>query len=200
MPNRNEQIEREQQSEPSSSNKTAKTKTSRAAGFSARRIALVIALVLLVIAGVTIGASLILKNSAATTNLPRVSVSNVPAGALAANAVGTVSFIDQPGGTGHSDAAKLAVDGLLTPPSGSWYAAWLVDTANNRALALGALSGQAQNYALNYTGNNMNLLGLGNEIEITLEHSSVNAPSGTVLLTAIFPPHAFTYLRHLLVS
>jgi hypothetical protein len=197
MPNRNEQIEREQQPPASTS---AQAGPLRRASFSAARIALVIALILLVIAGVTIVASLSLKNNGAAANLPTASAGTTTAGSLAANANGTVSFIDQPGGTGHSDALKLAVNGLLAPPSGSWYAAWLVNTASSQSVALGTLIPQGQTYALDYAGNNTNLLGQGNEIEITLEHSSANTPSGTVLLTGAFPAHAFVYIRRLLAS
>jgi hypothetical protein len=193
MPNRNEQMERDQQQSSSS----IKPGSSRA-GFSAGRIALVIAGILLVIAGITIGASLIVKSTA--QNPPPIKPQNAPASQLAANATGTVSFIDQPGGTGHSDAVKLAINGLLNPPAGSWYAAWLVDTTSSQTVSLGTLSLQGQTYMLDYTGNNTNLLDQGNEIEITLEHSSANSPSGPVLLTGTFPTQAFVYVRHLLVS
>jgi hypothetical protein len=141
---------------------------------------------------------LLAKNNTAG-NPPR-NQANVPVNQLAANASGTVSFIDQPGGTGHSDAVKMAINGMLTPPGSSWYVAWLVNTTTKQAIALGRLSLQGQNYVLDYPGNNTNLLGEGNEIEITLEHSLASAPSGTVLLSASFPVQAFVYVRHLLVS
>ncbi len=199
MPNRNEPVEQEREQQPASS--SPQPALARRSGIPATRIALVIALVLLVIAGVTIGASLIVKNNnSPVTNLPTTTAGNASGGALAANANGTASFIDQPGGSGHSDALKLAINGLQAPPSGSRFDAWLVNTANNQSIALGTLSAQGQTYTLDYSGDNTNLLGEGNQVEITLEHGSTNSPSGTVLLAGAFPPHAFVYIRHLLVS
>ena len=198
MPNRNEQIEQEHAQRPPSA--PAQASGRRNFGFSPTRIALVIALVLLVIAGVTIGAALILNNTTTPASPPHISAGNLPPSSLAANATGTVGFIDQPGGIGHSNSVKLLINGLQSPPAGSWYAAWLVDTASGQATVLGTLSRQGSSYILNYTGNNTNLLGVGNQVEITLEHSSANSPEGTVLLTGAFPAHAFIYIRHLLVS
>lgn len=198
MPNRNEPIEQEREQRPASS--SPQPAMSRRTGLPATRIALVIALILLVIAGVTIGASLIVKNNNTVTNLPTTTAGNASGSSLAANANGTVSFIDQPGGTGHSDALKLAINGLQAPPSGSRYDAWLVNTSNNQSIALGTLTAEGQTYTLDYSGDNTNLLGEGNQVEITLEQGSANSPSGTVLLTAAFPTHALIYIRHLLVS
>lgn len=198
MPNRNEPIEQERELPPASS--SPRPAVARRSGTPATRITLVIALILLVIAGVTIGASLVLKNNNTVTNLPTTTAGNASGGSLAANANGTASFIDQPGGTGHSNALKLAINGLKAPPSGSRYDAWLVNTANNQSIALGMLSVQGQTYMLNYTGDNTNLLGEGNQIEITVEQGSANSPSGTALLTGAFPAHAFVYIRHLLVG
>ncbi len=198
MPNRNEPIEQDREHQPASS--SPQPAVPRRTGNPATRIALIIALILLVIAGVTIGASLIVKNNNAVTNLPTTTAGNASGGSLAANANGTVSFIDQPGGTGHSDALKLAINGLQAPPSGSRYDAWLVNTANNQSIALGTLLAQGQTYTLDYSGDNTNLLGEGNQVEITLEEGSANSPAGTVLLTGAFPTHAFVYIRHLLVS
>src|SRR5260370_30128472 len=44
------------------------------------------------------------------------------------------------------------------------------------------------------------MVGLGNEIDITLEHGTVTAPGENVLLSAIFPTQAFVYVRHMLYS
>jgi hypothetical protein len=164
------------------------------------RFALVAAVIVLVIAVVTIGAVVLLKNTSMGTSAPHDNAGDVPISALAANANGTVSFIDAPGGAGHTDAVKLEINGLLNPPSGDQYTAWLVNSTSKQTFMLGTLTNQNQVYTLNYNGNGTNLLSEGDTINITLEHGAVSAPSGKVLLSAAFPPQAFVYIRHLLAS
>lgn len=165
------------------------------------RIAVIAVVALLIVGGVTIGVALILKNTN-SAGAPHSSAgnANVPVSALAANANGTVGFFDNTPGSGHTDAVKIAINGLLAAPAGDRYDAWLVNSTSSAAVALGTLAAQGQVYALSYTGNGTNLLGEGNTLEITLEHGAVSAPSGKVLLTASFPTHAFSYLQHLLVN
>lgn len=165
------------------------------------RIAVIAVVALLIVGGATIGVALILKNTnSASASHNSAGNVNVPVSALAANANGTAGFFDGAGGAGRSDAVKIAINGLLAVPAGDHYEAWLVNSANNQAVALGTLAAQGQVYALNYAGNGTNLLGEGNTLEITLEHGEVSTPTGKVLLTASFPAHAFSYLQHLLVS
>jgi hypothetical protein len=64
-------------------------------------------------------------------------------------------------------------------------------------LALGALALKNQAYTLTYSDNGANLIGLGDEIEITLEHGAATQPAQNALLSAAFPARAFVYVRHL---
>lgn len=165
-----------------------------------RRFALIAAVIVLVIAIVSVGAVVLLKNTNLGTSAPHDNAGNVPVASLAANANGTVSFVDAPGGSGHTDAVKLAISGLLAPPSGDQYTAWLVNSSSKQTFKLGTLTSQGQTYSLNYSGNGTNLIAEGDTIEITLEHGAVSAPTGKTLLSAAFPPQAYTYIRHLLAS
>lgn len=166
--------------------------------------ALIAVCVLVVIAGMSIGAVAIIKN----TNFGNTPITagntvsqNAPGNsALATNANGVVNFIDAPGGSGHSNAITISVSGLQTPPSGSQYDAWFLDTSTKHVLALGALTLKDQAYTLTYSDNGANLVGLGDEIEITLEHGAATTPAQNVLLSAIFPTQAFVYVRHMLYS
>lgn len=192
--NRNEQLERER--DMPKKEQGSKTRTG-----TARRVASIIAIVLLVIAAGTLGAILLLKNTN-FSGMPGSTTSQVAPGnaALALNANGVASFIDQPGGAGYSNGITISINGLQPPPSGYQYDAWLVDTTTKQNLALGQLTLKDQAYGLDYGGNGANLVGLGDEIEITLEQGTVTAPTGKVLLSATFPPQAFVYVRHMLYS
>src|SRR5260370_26294740 len=44
------------------------------------------------------------------------------------------------------------------------------------------------------------MVGLGNEIDITLEHGTVTAPGENVLVSDAFPTQVFVYVRHMLYS
>jgi hypothetical protein len=46
----------------------------------------------------------------------------------------------------------------------------------------------------------VNLLGVGDGVEVTLEQGSVTVPVGRVVLSGTFPPQAFVHIKHLLVS
>jgi len=168
------------------------------------RVALIAALALVLIAGVSVGAVAIIKN----TNFGNSSIttgdaanSNSPGNsALATNANGVVNFIDAPGGAGHSNAITISVNNLQTPPTGSQYDAWFIDSSTKHVLALGALTLKDQAYTLTYSDNGVNLVGLGDEIEITLEHGAATKPAQDALLSAMFPTQAFIYVRHMLYS
>lgn len=176
----------------------------RPAGGTVGRLALIAACVLILLAGISIGAVAIIRNTnfgntaAPTGNSAKQSAPGNSA--LATNANGVVNFIDAPGGSGHSNAITISVSGLQTPPSGSAYDAWFLDTSTKRVLTLGTLTFKNQAYSLTYSDNGANLVGLGNEIEITLEHGVATAPSRNVLLSAVFPTQAFVYVRHMLYS
>src|SRR3984893_15789311 len=149
------------------------------------------ALALVLIAGVSVGAVAIIKNTNfgySPTTIGNTANSTSPGNsALATNANGVVNFVDAPGGAGHSNAITISVSNLQTPPSGSQYEAWFLDTGTKHVLALGALTFKNQAYTLTYSDNGANLLGLGDEIEITMEHGAATSPNQNVLLSAIFP-------------
>ncbi len=192
--NRNERVEQKDRTQQ------PEARPPRGQAGRTRRFALIAAAIVLIIAVVSVGAVVLLKNTNLGTSTPHDNAGNVPVASLAANANGTVSFVDTPGGSGHTDAVKLAISGLLAPPSGNQYTAWLVNSSSTQAFKLGTLTSQGQTYSLNYNGSGTNLLGEGDTIEITLEHGTVNAPTGKTLLSAAFPPLAFPYIRHLLAS
>src|SRR6266704_2406712 len=77
---------------------------SRSPRNSVGRIALIIALILLLVAGATLGVSLLRGGS-------------VPA----SNATGQVRFLDGPNSQGNTDALQVTINGLTPPPSGSQY-------------------------------------------------------------------------------
>jgi len=197
--NHNEQLERERDVPENMPRSEKPTPNTRLRAGNAGRVALIVAFVLLVIAAGTIGALLILKNTSVGNTASHPAPGNAANSGLAVNANGTASTIDQPGGTGHNNGMTISINGLLTPPSGYQYDAWFVDTTTKHSLALGTLSLKNQAYSVTYAGG-ADLVGLGNEIEITLEHGAVTAPTGKALLAATFPPHAFVYVRHMLYS
>jgi eukaryotic-like serine/threonine-protein kinase len=125
---------------------------------------------------------------------------------------GTAAFSDGAantaiGVTGRTDSVKITVSNLPAPGNGTYYDAWLVDTANeSRIFPLGSLTGSGSTYSLTYTGlsaagaTDANLLGVGNRLEITLEQGAVNVPVGRVVLSGTWPAEAFQHIRHLLVA
>jgi hypothetical protein len=149
-----------------------------------RRLVLIVALILLVIAGGTIGVVSFLKGG------------SIPA----SNAAGFVKFLDSSSSQGKTDALQININGLPTPPSGSQYNAWLVDDQSEHIVRLGILTARGQTFTLNHAGSGTNLLRVGNKLEITLEQGTVNSPTGRVVLTGVFPPKAFVHIRHLLVA
>ncbi len=168
---------------PDSGSTTLQT-SSRPPGNNIGRIAIIAALVLLVVAGGTIGVLSLLKGGSAP----------------ASGATGLVRFLDSQNSQGHTDALQIDINDLPTPPSGSQYNAWLVNDQSEHIVSLGMLTANGQAFTLNHAGNGSNLLGLGNKLEITLEQGTVNSPTGKVVLVGIFPPQAFVHIRHLLFS
>jgi hypothetical protein len=113
---------------------------------------------------------------------------------------GQVSFFDsQTSIAGNTDALRITTASLDDPPAGYQYNAWLLDTDNEQILSLGTLSKSDKGFVLMYNQDGTNLLGQGNQIEITQEQQGQpSEPSGKILLSAKFPPRAFVHIRHLL--
>jgi serine/threonine protein kinase len=159
-----------------------------------RRTALLaLLMIILLLASSVAGAALLLKRSNTNNTAPGAS--------------GQVMFFDgQNGSQGHTDALNIIVHGLNTPPTGSQYAAWLINEQSEQVVALGTLTGTKQTFSLSYSGedNNgqgsINLLAMGEEVEVTLEQGTVKLPAGQVILLGKFPPQAFAHIQHLLVS
>jgi serine/threonine protein kinase len=117
------------------------------------------------------------------------------------SASGQVTFFSsQSGPRGQTDALNLVVHGLDAPPTGSEYAAWLINQDTEAIAALGTLRMNNHTGSLPYSGISGNLLFPGNKFEITQEQGTVTAPSGKVILTGTFPIKSFAHVVHLLVN
>lgn len=128
--------------------------------------------------------------------------SQKPASSPKITVTGQVSFFDNQNSiAGNTDALKITTSGLSDPPSGSQYNAWLLDTENEQILSLGTLSKSGKSFVLTYNQAGKNLIGQGNQVEITQEQQGQpSEPSGKPLLSAAFPPRAFVHIRHLLTK
>jgi hypothetical protein len=117
-------------------------------------------------------------------------------------ASGQVKFFDsQASVAGNTDALSITATGLSDPPSGYQYNAWLIDTVNEQILSLGTLSKNGKGFTLTFNQSGKNLLGQGNEVEITQEQQGQpSEPSGNLILSAKFPPRAFFHIHHLLTK
>jgi hypothetical protein len=115
---------------------------------------------------------------------------------------GQVSFFDsQTSIAGNTDALRITTASLDDPPAGYQYNAWLLDTDNEQILSLGTLSKSDKGFVLMYNQDGTNLLGQGNQIEITQEQQGPSSePLGKPLLSAKFPPQVFVHIRHLLTK
>src|SRR5260370_27403682 len=87
------------------------------------RIALIIALILLLVAGATLGVTLLRGGS-------------VPA----SNATGLWNFLDSPNSQGHTHALHVPYNSPPTPPSGSQYDATLANDQKQRVVSLSTLT------------------------------------------------------------
>ena len=160
------------------------------------RIAFVVVMVLVIIGIGTLGTIALLHNN--NTSVTNSNSVNAP---LASNANGTVSFSDSQNSSGHSNVVTINVRGLAAPPTGSQYNAWIVDTTSERTTGLGTLTKNTDGmYTVKFSGNQQNLLSLGNKIEVTLEKSATTVPTSQAILSSTFPPKAFIHIKHLLVS
>lgn len=165
-------------------------------GSHMRRNVLIGLLVLVLVAGGTLATVFALQNHSTT---PGSATNKNPV--VASAAMAQVAFIDsQNSNPGQTDALKIAAENLSAPPAGSHYQAWMENTPNEQFLSLGTLQQNGQQFSLSFNDNNTNLIGFGDTIKITVEQSSVLAPTGNVVLTGTFPPKAFVHIRHLLFS
>jgi hypothetical protein len=125
-----------------------------------------------------------------------------PAPSISPVASGQVKFLDsQASVAGNTDALSITASGLSNPPSGDQYNAWLIDTVNEQILSLGTLSKNGKSFTLTFNQSGKNLLGQGDEVEITQEQQGQpSEPSGSLILAAKFPPRAFVHIRHLLTK
>ncbi len=122
-------------------------------------------------------------------------------GAATPSTTGQVMFFDNPSELpGHSDSLSVVIHGLNVPPSGYYYAAWLINDAKEEVVPLGTLSGANGTYTLNYKASDTNLLSAGQMIKITLEQGIDRLPIGKVMLIGTFPPKSSTHIGHMLIS
>jgi hypothetical protein len=154
-----------------------------------RNIFIVLVLLLLV-GGVTAGYIALAHNTSNKTTTKTTPV-------IGSGSTATAFFSDSPDGQTPTGALKLVTSGLAAPATDFHYYAWLVDTGAEKILPLGALTPQGQNFALNFAGNT-NILGAGNQLEVTQEKGTPSLPTGKIVLTGTFPPLAFNHNRHLL--
>src|SRR5579872_7287636 len=157
----NKQLERDTPGNERGGEKSGPLARVRPAGGAAGRAALIAVFVLVLIAGMTIGAVAIIKNTNfGNTPTTSGSTANRTApgnSALVSNANGVVNFIDAPGGAGHSNAITISVSNLQAPPSGQQYVAWFIDTSTKHTRALGALRLKDQAYSLSYSDNGVKI-------------------------------------------
>ncbi len=146
-------------------------------------------LLILLVTGVTAGFIAIAHNKINDVNAKSV---------MSGNANGLVSFSDSQSEPGLTNALTLKISKLGAPPKNLHYYAWIIDAASEKTLSLGALVAQGGNFTLAFKGKN-NLLGAGNQLEITQEQGNPMYPAGEVVLSGTLPPLALIHIRHLLV-
>ncbi len=146
-------------------------------------------LLILLVTGTTAGIIALAHNK-----VNEVNAKNAVSGA----ASGVVSFSDGQSGQGLTNSLKLKISNLGAPPTHLHYYAWIIDAASEKTLSLGALVSQGGNFSLTFTDKN-NLLGAGDQLEITQEQGNPMFPAGEVVLSGTLPPLALIHIRHLLV-
>jgi plastocyanin/uncharacterized membrane protein YozB (DUF420 family) len=114
--------------------------------------------------------------------------------------VGVVSYRDD---LGPSDTAVVALGNLEPPPANSVYNAWLVNTAENRALNMGEVEpdGNGQ-LAFNFhTEERINLMALYDAFEITAEPQFDDDPTpGTVVYSGRVGSASLDLIRDITVA
>ena len=120
------------------------------------------------------------------------------------DARGSVSFSDasggQPGQMGNTNSLSISTSGLKPAPTGRHYAAWIIDEETEHISSLGTLTQKGSTFTVNFQHDNLNVLSMGNKLEITQESAQTTLPTGHVMLSAHFPALALVHIKHLLVS
>ena len=118
----------------------------------------------------------------------------------------SVSFSDasalqgQSGQANNTNSLSISTGGLEPAPSGSHYAAWMIDEETEHISSLGTLAQKGSAFVGNFQHDNVNLLSLGNRLEITQENAQTTLPTGRVVLSARLPALALVHIKHLLLS
>jgi hypothetical protein len=76
----------------------------------------------------------------------------------------------------------------------------MLDEQTEHISPLGMLTPEGSVYRLNFQHNNVNVLSMGNKLEITQETTQTTLPTGYVVLSARLPMEALVHIKHLLVS
>jgi hypothetical protein len=159
-----------------------------------RRLAFIIAIIALLIIGLSAGLLTLLQTKsvapAGQSGSAAISTANVASFSSSLNAQTQ----------GITDTVKITLKGLATPAQGLQYDAWLVNEQQEQTTPLGKLTPQRQEFALTYTDQMQNLLGLGDTILVTQEQDNATLPTGKDLFTARFPPMAFIHIKHILLA
>lgn len=158
-----------------------------------RRMAFIVAIIALLIIGLSAGLVTLLQTKPAPPPNKSVAASG------ATDAVYFSSSLDAQT-QGITDTVKIAISGLPAPAQGMQYDAWLVNEQQEQTTRLGTLTPQGQGFSLTYTDQMQNLLGLGDTITVTQEQNNATLPTGKTMLSAQFPQMAFIHIRHILVA
>ncbi|WP_420917215.1 anti-sigma factor domain-containing protein [Dictyobacter halimunensis] len=113
---------------------------------------------------------------------------------------GVASFHDTSRNRSGVNSVSVNVRGLQPLSDGSRYEAWLVNEHELHIQALGTLTKTGDEYVVNFSQPDGNLLSQGNTLQVTVETTRATLPTGRVLLSAHFPPMAGMHINHLLVS
>lgn len=157
-----------------------------------RRFVFIATLLALLVIGLSAGVYTLWQGS-----LAKPSPAQRTSGA-AVGAGGSVFFSSSPSSQGQTDTVKITADGLNAPASGMQYDAWLIDQQAERTQALGKMTASGSSFALTFSQQGHNVLGMGNTIIVTQETNDAKLPTSKPVLTASFPPLAFIHIKHLL--
>lgn len=113
---------------------------------------------------------------------------------------GMASFHDSANATVGTDMVVINANGLNTLPTYEHYEVWLVNEGEENIHLLGTLEPSGDAYTLTFTNPSGNLLALGSKLQVTLETAQTSLPTGHVLMSGEFPPHALVHMKNLLVS
>jgi hypothetical protein len=117
------------------------------------------------------------------------------------DARGSVSLSDVAGGqANNTNALSISASGLEPAPAGSHYAAWMIEDETEHISPLGPLVQKGSAFVVNFHQDNINVLSIGNRLEITQEATQTTLPTGHVILSARFPSLALMHIKHLLLS